>query len=154
MKKLRLIGKEAGDTIIEVLIASAVISSVLGSAYVISTRSLRTGQAAQERVEAIKLIEEQIERLKYEARSNTNFDSLYRDASGTYCIAATGTSFIKRTNPSLTTFNDDCVQGTERRYRLNVTYRSSGPTFGTFVLTANWDSLVRDQEQAVINYQL
>lgn len=53
-----------GDTIVEVLIAIAVVSMVLGGAYVSANKSLQQARAAQERGEAIKLGEAQLERLK------------------------------------------------------------------------------------------
>lgn len=60
MKSLR----ETGDTIVEVLIALTVVASMLGAAYVTSNRSLNNNRQAQERGEALKLAEGQLERLK------------------------------------------------------------------------------------------
>jgi len=56
--------RQRGDTIVEVLIAIAVISLVLGGAYVTTNRSLRATRSAQERGNALKLVESQIEQLK------------------------------------------------------------------------------------------
>lgn len=53
-----------GDTLVEVLIALAVIVLVIAGAYNSATRSLRVTRQAQERVEAVKLAENQIEQLK------------------------------------------------------------------------------------------
>lgn len=53
-----------GDTIVEVLIAITVVSSVLGGAFVSANRSLNTSRQSQERGEALKLVEGQLERLK------------------------------------------------------------------------------------------
>jgi Tfp pilus assembly protein PilV len=55
---------QKGDTIVEVLISMGVIATVLGAAYGISNRSLRIGRLSQERVEAVKLLETQLETLK------------------------------------------------------------------------------------------
>lgn len=55
---------EKGDTIVEVLISIAVISLVLGGAYVTTNRSLQATRDAQERGDALKLVESQIEQLK------------------------------------------------------------------------------------------
>src|SRR5438309_3169170 len=62
MRRFKL--NSAGDTIIEVLLALAVLASVLGGAYVSSNRSLSGARDAQERGEALKLVEEQLERLR------------------------------------------------------------------------------------------
>ena len=54
-----------GDTIIEVMLAVAVVGMVLGASYATATRALRTGRFAQEQTEALKLAESQMEKLKY-----------------------------------------------------------------------------------------
>lgn len=56
--------KQRGDTIIEVLLAMSVIGLVLGSSFGIANRSLAIGRAAQERTEALKIAESQLELLK------------------------------------------------------------------------------------------
>lgn len=53
--------KQAGDTIIEVLLAMSVVGLVIGGAFGLASRAARTGQAAQERTEALKLAESQLE---------------------------------------------------------------------------------------------
>ncbi len=66
----RRFGSQTGDTIVEVLIAIAVISLVLGGAYVMTNRSLLATRAAQERINALKLGESQLEQIKAMATSN------------------------------------------------------------------------------------
>lgn len=56
--------RQRGDTIVEVLIAIAVISLILGGAYVTTNTSLRATRSAQERGNALKLVESQLEQLK------------------------------------------------------------------------------------------
>ncbi|MGB4759316.1 MAG: hypothetical protein WBP26_04660 [Candidatus Saccharimonadales bacterium] len=55
---------QAGDTIVEVLICILVISIVLAAAFTITNSSLLSVRAAQERSQAIKLAESQLERLR------------------------------------------------------------------------------------------
>ena len=55
---------QRGDTIVEVLIAIAVISLILGGAYVTTNKSLMATRGAQERGNALKLAESQLEELK------------------------------------------------------------------------------------------
>jgi type II secretory pathway pseudopilin PulG len=74
--------KQSGDTIVEVLLAIAVVSAVLGGAYVSATRSLNGNRQAQERAEATKLAEGQLERLKV-IISDPNQGILANDV---YCI--------------------------------------------------------------------
>src|SRR6056297_3410972 len=64
MRLMKLIKQQRGDTIIEVLLAMSVIGLVLGSSYGIANRSLSIGREAQERTEALNLVETQLERLR------------------------------------------------------------------------------------------
>lgn len=68
--KQHLLGRQsAGDTIIEVLIAIAVAGSVLAIVFSTSSRNLRTARDIQERSEASRLVQGQIESLRY-AKNN------------------------------------------------------------------------------------
>jgi len=79
---------ERGDTLVEVLIAIAVISLILGGAFVMTNRSLQGTRDAQERVNATKLVEGQIEQIKNLAAIDS--EDLFA-ATGSFCIDSTGT---------------------------------------------------------------
>ncbi|HSX30213.1 MAG TPA: prepilin-type N-terminal cleavage/methylation domain-containing protein [Candidatus Saccharimonadales bacterium] len=82
--------KQRGDTIVEVLIAMAVVSLILGGAYVTTNRSLLATRSAQERSIALKLAESQMERLK--SLVATNPDQIFGAAApSTFCISNTNT---------------------------------------------------------------
>ncbi|MBP7766916.1 hypothetical protein KA068_00115 [Candidatus Saccharibacteria bacterium] len=53
-----------GDTIVEVLIAITVMSSILGGAFVSARRSTNATRASQERVEALAVAQGQLERAR------------------------------------------------------------------------------------------
>ena len=55
---------QAGDTIVEVMVSVVVAGMALGAAYAISGASLRRGIEAQERTQATRLVQSQIEYLK------------------------------------------------------------------------------------------
>ena len=55
---------ERGDTLVEVLVAIVIVASVIGGAYVVSNKSLQSTRSAQERQNALKLSESQLEQLK------------------------------------------------------------------------------------------
>lgn len=65
----RLLKNSWGDTIVEVLLAVAIVGFILAISYSLSTRSLKVSRTAQERGEALKIAEQQFERLK--AKSNS-----------------------------------------------------------------------------------
>lgn len=56
--------RQRGDTIVEVLIAILVISSILAGAFVSARRSQSAIRQSQERVEALNIAEGQVERVK------------------------------------------------------------------------------------------
>lgn len=65
MKKLNLRSLyDRGDTIVEVLIAIAVVSLVLAAAFTSTRRSASATRTAQEHGEALKLAESQVEQIK------------------------------------------------------------------------------------------
>lgn len=74
--------RQKGDTIIEVMVALTVIGMSLGIAYAITNRSLATGRAAQERTEALKLAETQLEELKVYEQSIADL----RDNTDDFCL--------------------------------------------------------------------
>lgn len=91
--------KQSGDTIIEVLVAMSVIGLVLGAAFGIANRSVQIGQSAQERTEALKIAETQLEIFKSEYL--TNDDIKDRLESQPFCLVNHGLSAeIKETTDS------------------------------------------------------
>lgn len=93
------VNSQRGDTIVEVLIAIAIVSLVLTTAYVITNKNTRAIQANQERVQAQHLVESQIELLRTKTLSapSTCFDASGQPGSGSACtrsgIAGSGASY-------------------------------------------------------------
>src|ERR1051325_5182355 len=79
--------RQRGDTIVEVLISLTVISLVLGGAYVTTNKSLIATRTAQERGNALKLAESQVEQIKGVAAINP---SAIFTAAGTFCVYSSG----------------------------------------------------------------
>lgn len=119
MKALR--SHSGGDTIVEVLIAVAVISAVLGGAYASAGRSLAGSRQSQERGEALKLVESQLERLKLLGAT---------PAAGVYTAP---TPFCLDATPAVSSACDDASLGVT--YRLAITRPSSN----TFEVKATWE---------------
>jgi len=68
LKRLTL--HQTGDTIVEVLLALTVTVTVLTGAYVIAGRALRIGRLAEERTQATKLAQGQVEAISALARAS------------------------------------------------------------------------------------
>lgn len=75
--------RQSGDTIVEVLISIAILSMILGGAYVTTNRSLRATRAAEERTTATKLVQGQLELIKI----------MMSSSEGAAALAAAPTSF-------------------------------------------------------------
>lgn len=73
MRRLLPLKQQRGDTIVEVLLAMAVVGMVLGVAFGIANRSVAVGRSAQERSEALKYAETQVELIK-EYVANYDYD--------------------------------------------------------------------------------
>jgi type II secretory pathway pseudopilin PulG len=84
-----------GDTIVEVLVAILIVSLVLAGAYVTAAHALTATRQAQERSEALKLIEGQAEALRTVSAVNplpspnafTDLDSFCLNANMNYALA-------------------------------------------------------------------
>lgn len=128
---------QAGDTIVEVLIALTVVTSILGGAYITSNRSLNNNRQAQERGEALKIAESQLERLKSSVSSGNN---AVFTASNSFCLDAANT-LQSATIPADQLNNFDA-------YQTACTVQGGGPIYytavtrsgaDTFTVTIRWD---------------
>lgn len=130
--------RERGDTIVEVLIAVAVVALILAGAYVATNRSLLATRSSQERVNALKLAEAQMEQIKGLADTQPEklFTTTGPNASpNPFCIE-------KETGMPVPAGNAACVvnlsgdpapSGVEPRFTISIT-RSGND----FVLTERW----------------
>jgi len=144
-----ILKQRRGDTIVEVLISLAIIGVVLGAAYTVNTRSFRTGQTAQERIEALKLAEGQIERIKYQADNDENFVTSYKVAtpseSNWFCFDA---SNVKQSDALV---NPSCSGGANGIFTYGISYDpgSNPGADDQFVVTVYWEKLGGGPRQVV-----
>lgn len=128
-----------GDTIVEVLISIAIVSVVLTGAFVAARRSLATTQRSQERGEATKLVEEQLERLKSAALKTGANEGIFAPVlSQPFCLNASA---------SVVT-GGGCVVGPEARYTARVT-RGTGSDANTFTVGVVWEKLGGGQQEQI-----
>ncbi|MDB5163796.1 MAG: hypothetical protein JWS12_414 [Candidatus Saccharibacteria bacterium] len=150
MKRLN----QLGDTIIEVLICLAILGASLGTAYALSTRSLNGNRASQERGEALKLAQTQIEELRAYA-SNTANAATWSSATGvaqtghSYCMTNSGgvavAAATAQVNPVAesdtfpsTAYNSAC-SNLNGLYNVSISYYSAEPD--VFVVRVRWPAL-------------
>jgi prepilin-type N-terminal cleavage/methylation domain-containing protein len=123
---MRLIrNDQRGDTIIEVLIAIAIVSLVLTSAYVITSKNTLAIQNSQERSQAQHLVEAQIEALRAKGSLDNSSDCFVGNVEHQPTESGSPCDSIKATGSGAT-------------YKLAVTYDASS---GVYTVSATWGSL-------------
>jgi prepilin-type N-terminal cleavage/methylation domain-containing protein len=120
---------QQGDTIVEVLIAMSIISLVLASAYVTSTRNTTLIQGSQERQQAQRLVESQIEMIRAQGG-----------------IIGTGDCFIAGVEKTPTDIGAPCASVKSSYSGATYTLKITGPVgvsspVGTYTVSAVWSSL-------------
>jgi prepilin-type N-terminal cleavage/methylation domain-containing protein len=130
---------QRGDTIVEVLIAMAIISLVLTAAYVTSNRNTILIQSSQEREQAQRLVEGQIEMLRYKGG-----------------IATSGNCFVGTSESG--TCNNFSASNSGATYMLKIVgpVGVSNPT-GTYTVSATWTSIgakTSDDSNVTMFYRL
>jgi len=126
---------ERGDTLVEVLIAIAVISLILGGAFVTTNRNLQSTRQAQERGNAQKLVESQIEQVKNIVGSNP--DSIFgTGVPASFCVNAAG-AVVVSSNAACAVNASGAATTAEPIYRLAIT-RSGN----TFTVNNTWSKLI------------
>ena len=153
MKKLNQIG----DTIVEVLIALTILAMTIGIAYAISNKSIKRAQQAQERTQATKLVEGQIDKLKYLSESQNAADiAVFAEAkdssNGSHCIDSTISDGQTTITAVRLNGSDSGLCTKENLFRISFSYNSDSRLF---TVRADWDSLgSSNQENVVMEYRV
>lgn len=148
IKSIKSLGQK-GDTLVEVLIAIAVVSSVLGIAYSVMNRNIATIRDNQERSEASKLASNQLELLKTGWQNDQNF---LPGATGNFCISST-INIVTNPDPSNIAggYHADCrlSVGGNDIYRANIVPNGSNG----YTVTISWDKIGGGLSQVVMAYK-
>lgn len=140
---------QKGDTIVEVLLAIAIVSAVLGGAFVSVNNSYVGTRQSQERGEALKLLEGQLERLKEASRSSAT--DVYTGPNP-FCIIPNPAPLPASPLLVVADSNAGCQQGS--RYRLSIRRGSDG---STFTARATWPasgSTTGAQDEVTLTYRV
>jgi prepilin-type N-terminal cleavage/methylation domain-containing protein len=125
---------QRGDTLVEVLIAIAIVSLILGGAFVTTNRNLQATREAQERGNAQKLVESQIEQIKNIVSSNPT--SIFgAGAPASFCINAAG-AVVASSNAACAVNSSGVATTAEPVFRLVATRAGN-----TFTVTNTWSKL-------------
>lgn len=147
VKQLRRLG-ERGDTVVEVLIAIGIISMVMAGAFVMTNHSLQTSRDAQERLNATKLVESQIEQIKSLAVNNPN--AIFGAAApATYCVNSSG-NVVADTNAACTVDITGAPTTGQPSFHLSITRATN-----TFTVQDAWTSFDgKTNEKVFMEYRV
>ena len=134
----RLMRSEQGDTIVEVLVAIAVVSLILVGAYVSTRQSLTTVQDTQEHSEALQLAQTQIELLHSKHSAPATGGCFYQDGSGH--------------NPGDPDCTVDATGAKGDKYTVAVTSGTAAGGLTTYTIQVSWDSLTHSGHDNVTLY--
>jgi Tfp pilus assembly protein PilV len=163
-KSFRLFGPgQAGDTIVEVVIAIAVIAVVLIGAFVVTNRSLTAVRDSQEHSEALNLLQGQVEQLRIAA-----VQPGLNSAPSSFCFNNLGKIVATSSTPgSACTQNSSRQAGNgvaDARYSLAITKCSvllgcpvcatNCPSTTEYILTANWPSPSGGTDRIQLTYRV
>jgi Tfp pilus assembly protein PilV len=145
--------RQAGDTIVEVIIAVLVVSTLLTGAFVVTNRSTQSVRDSQEHAEALQALQGQLELLRGAA-----------DATPSALLASLTTPFCFNSN--LQTFSGgsgSCAgAGGPAHYKLSIVCTTvlgtacpavSGTT-ATFNLAATWPSISGNIDNVYLSYKV
>lgn len=146
---------QRGDTIVEVLIALAIISSVLAGAFFVTNRSAQNVRDTEEHAQALQLLQGQIELVRATATSGASDsdvpDYFCYDKDNNLVAAAAATDF----KSECFVYLGGASSGTAYKFVIAKTKPANSDT-SLFVATVRWDGLrgQTNNEQLMYKVQL
>lgn len=149
--------RQAGDTIVEVLISITVVAVILTGAFVVSRSSLTNERDSEEHGQALNLLQQQIEVLRHTAIGGAAGDITYiKTPNNRYCFAQSPPhNLIKIQSISpLTVCNNFNVNNGNPYTIILTTKAPSGGGNYTVLGTVSWPSLNGGTSQEQIYYRV
>jgi len=143
---------QAGDTIVEVIIAVLVVATLLTGAFVVTNRSTQAVRDSQEHAEALQALQGQLELLRATAAAK----KLPASITSAFCL-----------NSSLSNFPANSASctgaGGPAGYNLSIVCSTAAGTDGcpaptgkttTFDLTTTWSSVSGSTDNVYLSYKV
>lgn len=83
---MKMLRNNRGDTIVEVIIVTAILALVLAGSYSLTSHGLQDGIDANRRTEALSIAQRQIEYIKDAYNHQTGFLDDYQNAASDFCV--------------------------------------------------------------------
>jgi|ERR1700741_1849418 len=138
--------KQRGDTIVEVLIAIAVMSGVLGTSYAITSRNSKASQQAQEHSQALKVAETQLEQLKGYLNAGGSTPATFSDD---FCMYVQPDNKLETDTTSNNCKKDD--DNAPGRYAVAITKTSAT---SAYTVTVKWSGPTGHNDQVSLAYRI
>ena len=142
--------RERGDTIVEVLIALAILTAVLGGAYYSANQSFRSERDSQEHTEALTIAQTQLEELRVYGNTFDSSNPNNACMGGTVPVMATSCQFSNNGTPcvaSNTCYYTASIQGPNLPTNPPVSLTVPVPTgnanviLDTYKISVVWNAL-------------
>lgn len=139
-----VIARQAGDTIVEVMIVLAVLGLAIGISFSTANRSLLDARQAQENAQATERLQAQIENLRTMAANqptlpngSPNPDYIFQPAGQHFCTYNNASGYHVQ---QITAGPPPAACHTDNLYDVNIVYVAAGPSIigGTFSLVGTW----------------
>lgn len=131
-----------GDTIVEVLIAIAVISSVLAGAFAVSQKSIIGVRDSQERSEVLQTLQGQVEMVRAMALTATDKTSgVYATSPQYFCVKNSPLTRVPTSDPA-------CTVGI---YSIKEEY---SPSDDAFIFYGDWDRMGGGHDSMQLRYRI
>jgi prepilin-type N-terminal cleavage/methylation domain-containing protein len=127
-----------GDTLVEVLIAIAIVSTVLAGAFNVTQKSTLAVRDSQERGEMLQILQGQVELVRANAIAQSDTSSGVYSAGGYFCMDPATKAMVPMGGVNLAnlgSFTGVC-RNMGSRYSVAINYNSGSNTFTFF---GRWD---------------
>lgn len=153
----------SGDTMVEVLIAMAVITAVLTGSFIVAQKSFVGVRDSQERSEALHILQSQIEQVRTDAINQTDETAGIYDTTPKYfCMTTSGGVPTRQNQPALgspadfgdaTKYDPGCkdIQGL---YNVAITYDNSDSNNKVFRFYGTWNRIGGGQDRIEMYYRV
>lgn len=137
--------QQAGDTIVEVIIAVSVVATILVGAFTVTNHSARAVRDSEEHAQALQFLQGQVELLRHAAAVRSSLPS---SLSTPFCLSTT--AYYQPASG-----NSNCTKSS--LYDVSISSPTSSPAVGattTFDLVASWPALGGGTDTVYLAYKV